>query len=106
MELSAIALGAPTIGAGRRPGMPSTAQEAAREFEALLIGQLLGAMRQAAGEREREEEVWGGSETYLEMAEQHLARMLAEGGGLGIARTILHNLKISDDKEGRGQNAR
>jgi len=70
---------------------PEALREVAREFEALLIGQLLKSVR-AAGRG------WLGSEDseagslLVEVGEQQLARALAAGGGLGLADLIVSGL--------------
>lgn len=73
-----------------RPDTPEAVREVAREFEALLIGQLLKSMRADGG--------WfgAGSEAgglMVEAAEQQLARALAAGGGLGLAELVAEGLR-------------
>lgn len=70
---------------------PQSVAEAARQFEALLIEQLLKTMRQATQPDENKDAMSGG-DTYLEMAEQQLARLLAERGGLGLAGLLERGL--------------
>jgi flagellar protein FlgJ len=85
------------LGAGawidRLPEGERTA-EAARQFEALLIAHLLRTMREAT-KAEKEPGMLSGGDTYLEIAEQHLGHALAARGGLGIAETILRNLRVT-----------
>jgi len=82
--------------AAARPGFdPSFSpapqiRAAAVEFEALLVAQLLKMMRET-GWSEREEDT-AASQTYLEIAEQHLARAVAAAGGLGIAPLLERSL--------------
>ena len=72
---------------------PEIALEAARQFEALLVEQLLRTMREAVQqEKQDEESAMSGGETYLEIAEQHLAQAIAARGGFGIARLIARGL--------------
>jgi Rod binding domain-containing protein len=67
-------------------------QQAARDFEALLIGQVLKAARQSSnGGWLGEGDDQAGS-TMLEVAEEHLARALAASGGLGLGKMILRQL--------------
>lgn len=64
---------------------------AATDFEALLLAQLFKAMRQERG--------WMGtgedeaSASMLEIAEEHLAAVLAAGGGLGLAALVAEGLE-------------
>jgi Rod binding domain-containing protein len=67
-------------------------QDAARQFEALLITQLLRAAR-------GDSEGWlGAGEDHsaasaMEMAEEQFAAALSQQGGLGLARMITSGLK-------------
>lgn len=67
-------------------------QDAARQFEALLVTQLLRAARGDA-------EGWLGAgedrsaASAMELAEEQLASALAAQGGLGLARLITSGLK-------------
>ncbi len=64
---------------------PAKVREAAGEFEALLLAQLLRGMREGAGG-------WGlgsgESDCATEFAEQQLALALAQRGGLGLGAQI------------------
>jgi Rod binding domain-containing protein len=76
------------LGVLRQMAEPQRTLEAARQFESLLLEHLVRTMRESLDSGSEQEDS-GGSETYLEMAEQQLARALAERGGLGIARLVL-----------------
>lgn len=73
---------------------------AAQEFEALLISRLLKTARQA-GEALGERSSQTGSEGYLELAEEHVARVMAQRGAFGISR-ILVNALAQPVSEGAG----
>jgi Rod binding domain-containing protein len=64
---------------------------AAREFEALLIARLLKTARQA-GEALAGTSKQTGEEGYLEIAEEHIARVMAERGAFGISRILVKGL--------------
>lgn len=72
---------------------PAKIHDAAQQFESLLIGQLLKTSREAG------DGGWLGTgddqagEIGMEVAEQQFAKMLAAGGGLGMAKTIEAGLK-------------
>jgi Rod binding domain-containing protein len=70
-----------------------TIREAASQFEALLIGQMLKEMRtsEAGGWLGGGEEASGG--TIIELAEEQLARALTIQGGLGLGRLIADQFK-------------
>ena len=67
-----------TVWAGESPAPPKT-QDAAEQFEALLLNQILRTARESSG---------ASGDTATEFAEQHLANALAHSGGLGISALI------------------
>jgi|GEM_PF-2523127 len=88
-----------------RPGAASrmTSADAAQEFEAIVIAELLKAAREA-GEAWGSEEKETGSESYLEYAEQHLSRILASQDLLGFKRIALEDLGESEPGTGQAAN--
>ena len=82
----------PGASEGRRPEDPEKVRDAARQFEALLIGQILREVRENGGG-------WLGSggdsssDCATEFAEQQVAMAMAQGGGLGLADLIASGLK-------------
>lgn len=87
-----------SLAAGNRGTDPAGIRAASAEFEALLVGQMLRAMREAGGGG------WlGGDEqdaafSLMEMAEQCLAVALASQGGLGLARLVEQSLTAQASK--------
>lgn len=85
----------PSAGAGSpaaSPDSPAKIHDAANQFEALMIGQILkGAQSEGAG--------WLGnnqdpaSATAVDFANEYLARSLAARGGLGLSRMIGKSLE-------------
>jgi flagellar protein FlgJ len=71
---------------------PAKVRDAAQQFEALLIGQILRSVRESGGG-------WLGSggdpsgDCATEYAEQHFATTLAQQGGLGLADLISKGLR-------------
>ena len=92
--MSPIAVVNPNPASPQKQDSPAKVQDAARQFEALLIGQLLKSVRESGTG-------WlgGGADaagsTATEYAEQHLATVLAQQGGLGIAGLLAKGLKHS-----------
>jgi flagellar protein FlgJ len=77
-------------GTGRTPDSPAKVKDAAQQFEALLIGQILRAARESGGG-------WMGSkdasaDCATEFAEQQFATVMARQGGLGLADLIANGL--------------
>jgi peptidoglycan hydrolase FlgJ len=71
-------------------GNSGRVQNAASQFEAMLIGQMLKSVREAGAG------LGGDSEesmtTYSEIAEQQFAQALSAGGGLGIAKMVTEQI--------------
>jgi peptidoglycan hydrolase FlgJ len=71
---------------------PTNAQEAAQQFEALLLGQMLRSERETGNG-------WLGSggdssaDSAIDFAEQQLALLLARQGGLGLSGLIASKLE-------------
>lgn len=70
-------------------------KSAAHEFEALLIGQLMASafspdQMGLGGEQD------SGAQTMLDFGREHLSRVIAEGGGLGLGKMI--EAGLSKDK--------
>jgi Rod binding domain-containing protein len=81
----------PIAGAAIRPNAtiatPKTTKDAAQQFEALLIGELMKASRSDKGWLGTGEDDQAG-QMGVEIAEQEFARMLAQKGGLGIGKMV------------------
>ncbi len=83
---------ASAAGQARPADDPAKVRDAARQFEALLIGQILRSVRESEGS-------WLGNgrdsagDCATELAEQQLASVLAAQGGLGLADLIAAGLK-------------
>ena len=70
---------------------PQKVRDAAREFEALMIEQMLRSARAGGGGEWMGEDQTGSA--LPEMAEQQFARALAAGGGLGLAKLVVEGLE-------------
>jgi len=84
--ISSLMTAAPAHGPG-----PAKARDAAQQFEALLIGQMLRGVRESGAGWLGSEDAAGGCAT--DFAEQQFAAVLAQNGGLGIADLITRGLK-------------
>jgi Rod binding domain-containing protein len=73
-----------------RAGAPAKIREAAQQFEALLIGQLLQGASKDGGWLGAGEDSAGACATSF--AEQQLALMIAQKGGMGLASLISKGL--------------
>ncbi len=81
-----------------KTGGPRDAKAAAKEFEALLIGHLL---QSAFSSNEGILSGGGdsGQQTMQDFGREHLARVMAQGGGFGLAAVI--EAGLARDKSGR-----
>jgi flagellar protein FlgJ len=68
---------------------PTKAADAAKQFEALLIGQMLRSARESAWD-DRDD---SSRALMLDVADQQFAQVLANNGGLGMARLIVKGLE-------------
>lgn len=73
----------------RVPDSPAKIRDAAQQFEALLLGQLLKGMR---GGDSGLGDAGASTDALFECAEQEFAKALAARGGLGLARMIAAGL--------------
>ncbi len=86
--LSSIA--APTPGDGQ--AKPKNAAEAAKQFEALMIAQMLRTAHESTG-GSLDESNSSASDTMFDVAGQQFAQMLANNRGLGLAKMVTDGLK-------------
>jgi Rod binding domain-containing protein len=85
-----IAASALSISAGtgiRKPDSPAKIHDAAQQFEALLIGEMLKTSHEAGWDEEE------AGQTGIQFGQEQFARMLASSGGLGLAPIIERGLK-------------
>ena len=78
---------------------PAKIQQAATDFEALLLAQMLKSAREASGGGLTAE---GGDDsdtntTMIELGEQQFAQALASSGGFGIAKMVVTGLAKNAD---------
>lgn len=69
-----------------------TPREAAQQFEALLVTQLLKTARESASLDGQD----GSHDAVYEMAEGHFAQVMATRGGLGLGDLIAKQLQKAD----------
>ncbi|WP_157314138.1 flagellar assembly peptidoglycan hydrolase FlgJ [Chitinibacter sp. GC72] len=70
-------------------------QGVAQQFEALLLQQMLGAMRKAAPPDELDQSA--ASQMFKGMRDQQLAQNWAQSGGIGFANMIVRQLNIQEN---------
>ena len=68
----------------RAPDPPEKVLDAAQQFEALMLGQILRAARESGG---------SSSDCAMDYAEQQFATVMARSGGLGLAKLIVQGLE-------------
>ena len=83
-------IGAAALAALPPQAKPKNVEEAARQFEALLIGQMLRSVREASTSDDDQDNA---SATMLDVADQQFSQLLAHNGGLGLAQMIAKGLR-------------
>jgi len=82
--------------ASAKTDTPGKISGTAKQFEALMVGQMLKSAREASGGgwlgNENDQDDQTGS-LVMEMAEQGLSQAIAAHGGLGIAKMVTANLE-------------
>ena len=93
MKLDKLAaVEAPVSGSTAPKDDPVKVKESAKQFEALLIGQMLKSMRDSEGGWLGTEED-DASSSAMEYAQENFAQSLANSGGLGLAKLIANGLQ-------------
>ena len=67
---------------------PSKLHDAAQQFEALMIGEMMRSVRESGSEGWLGSGGDTGDDSAMDMAEGQFARALATGGGLGLSKMI------------------
>ena len=85
---------------------PEKISGVAKQFEALMIGQILKTARESSGggwlDSEDDQEDQTGS-MVMEMAEQGFSQAIAARGGLGIAKMVTANIERGESKSATRQ---
>jgi Rod binding domain-containing protein len=77
---------------------PSKLHDAAQQFEALMIGELMKSVRESGSEGWLGSEGDSGSESAMDMAEGQFAKALSLSGGLGLTKMIEQNVGAERNK--------
>ena len=78
---------------------PTKIEDAARQFESILIAQMLRSGRESASGIGEEDESDSAGSTMLEVAEQQFAQMLSKQGGIGLTHMVVAGLKRAEGKQ-------
>ena len=71
---------------------PTKVEDAAKQFEALLIGQMLRSVREASSD---DQDSTGS--TMLDIADQQFSQLLAKNGGMELARMVVSGLNKGEE---------
>ena len=78
----------------KQPDSPAKIQEAATQFEALLINEMLQSARASGGTGITDDpDADSADSSLIELGEQQFSQALASSGGLGIAKMIISGLE-------------
>lgn len=75
-------------------------ESSAKQFEALLIGQMLKSARESGSSSLGDDDDSSG-ETMLDVADQQFSQVLANNGGLGMARLLVQGLSGPGKAQGK-----
>ena len=75
---------------------PTKAEGAAKQFEALLINQMLHTARESGSSGLGDDDEATGAGPMLDMADQQFSQLLANNGGLGLAHMLVKGLNQGD----------
>jgi len=95
MAIDAIApkpAGLPSALPQKSQDSPAKIKDAASQFEALLVGQMLKSAREASSKGLSADNTDSSGDSMMEMAEQQLSKVLAASGGLGLSKLIVQGL--------------
>jgi Rod binding domain-containing protein len=84
---------------GAATSAPTKVEGAAKQFEALMIAQMLRTAR------EDTEDGNSSSSTMLDLADQQFSQVLANNGGLGLAKLIVQGLNQGQTNANQQQSA-
>ena len=71
---------------------PKKVEQAAREFESLLISEMLRSSRESASSGLGDQESDSEESTMQDMADQQFSQLLAQNGGIGVAHLVVNGL--------------
>ncbi len=94
MNTSPIASLGKDLWNGSEKPKPESPAEAAQQFEALLVGQLLRDVRKSGGGGWLSSGEDQAADTMIEFAEEQIANALTKAGGLGLSRMIESSLAV------------
>ena len=103
--MDAITATKPAAGTAEASAPPPRLVRAAHEFEAQMMKELMKPLHQSsslAGGGDDEEDDAGSSGALGEFASEALGRALSEGGGFGIASSIVKQLSAAGNQNGTG----
>jgi Rod binding domain-containing protein len=97
----------PTGGVSTAPKKTDKLHEAAQQFEALMIGEMMKSVRQSS------ESGWlgsscedGSTDQAVEMAESNFAKALAMSGGFGLSRMVEKTVAAQNEQLQAGSGLR
>jgi Rod binding domain-containing protein len=75
------------------PVAPSKIEDAAQQFESLLIGQMLRSARESGSGGLNGDDADSESSVMMDVAEQQFSQLLAHHGGIGLTSLVVQGLK-------------
>jgi Rod binding domain-containing protein len=98
IDLSSLSLASASLSPEQIPAKnPTKLAEAAKQFEALMITQMMKSAREASGSGWLNEGDETGEDTATGMAEEQFAQALARSGGLGLAKMVIKTMSGAEN---------
>ena len=72
----------------------SKLEDAAQQFEAMLLQELLKPMRSSEDDLSGEKSADGSFDTISSFGTESVAKAISKSGGLGIAKQVVHQLSL------------
>lgn len=88
--IDALSAAAPSVMNSPGPAPETKVEGAAKQFEALMIAQMLRTARENTEDRDSSQS------TMMDVADQQFSQVLANNGGLGLAKLVVKGLTPSD----------
>jgi len=76
--------------------------DAAQQFEAMLLQEMLKPMRSEDGDWMGEDKKDGASDTITSFGTEAVARAISKNGGLGIAKQVIRQVSAEHEKVQKG----
>ena len=100
MNITSDSIGNSFVGAGVQTH--SKLADAAQQFEAMLLQEMLKPIRPENGAWNDEQIADGASDTMTTFGTEAVAKAISASGGLGIAKQVIHQVSLEHENARKG----